>query len=142
MQHASYVHLGLPCLHLVLLQTVLHTHPQPGLFPVVQVAGQGRGLVATRDLEYGEVLFSERPYLCVPALSKRKQVCYHCLKVLQTGHADGNQTLHTRSGAFCSQGCLSAAQGSYFILESQVNLSQLEQYCEASNERFPLLAAR
>lgn len=120
----------------------------------MQIAGAGRGLVATRDLEYGEILFTEQPYLCVPALSKRKQVCYHCLKVLQqTGGQQQQQqpgaaqqttttTVHTRGGAFCSQACLAAAQASYYILESQVNLSHLDQYCEASNERFPLLAAR
>lgn len=110
-----------------------------------QVAGQGRGLFAARDLEYGEILFSEQPYLCSPALSKRKQVCYHCLKVL--GQADGlaSRTAVTqgaRGKAFCSESCLSAAQHSYYQLESQLNLGQLEQYCEAHGERFPLLAAR
>lgn len=114
-----------------------------------QVAGQGRGLFAARDLEYGEVLFSEQPYLCAPALSKRKQVCYHCLKVLGKGQA--GEGLPTRaaaaqggrgSRAFCSDSCLSAAQHSYYQLESQLNLGQLEQYCEAHGERFPLLAAR
>lgn len=109
----------------------------------MQVAGQGRGLVATRDLEYGEALFSEQPCLCIPASSKRKQVCYHCLKVLPQGQADAGQAaVHTRSGLFCSQSCLAAAQDSYFALESQVNLTQLERYCEAHGERFPLMAAR
>lgn len=110
----------------------------------MQVAGQGRGMVAIRDLEYGEVLFTEQPYLCVPAISKRKQVCYHCLKVLQhSQQAEGSQAaVHTRSGAFCSQACLAAAQASYFTLEAQVNTTKLDQYCEAHGERFPLLAAR
>ena len=48
----------------------------------------------------------------------------------------------TRGGAFCSQSCLAAANASYYQLESQINLGQLEQYCEAHGERFPLLAAR
>lgn len=105
-------------------------------------------MFAARDLEYGETLFSEQPYLCIPALSKRKQVCYHCLKVLsQDKHTDTRDPMQaaavlTRGGAFCSQSCLAAANASYYQLESQINLGQLEQYCQVHGERFPLLAAR
>lgn len=121
------------------LATAVHLH--------MQVAGQGRGLVAARDLEYGETIFSEQPYLCIPALSKRKQLCCHCLKVLPNSQMrqDPNQprpVYRTRSGTFCSQSCLAAAQGSYYALESQVDMTRLHQYCEAHGERFPLLAAR
>lgn len=100
-------------------------------------------MFATRELEYGETLFTEQPYVCIPAHSKRKQLCYHCLKVLPQQQQDTNQpAMHINSKDFCSQSCLAAARDSYFTLESQVNLKQLERYCELHGERFPLLAAR
>lgn len=86
------------------------------------------------------MLFREQPYLVTPALSKRKQLCHHCLKVLPT--PPGQAAVQAGSHSFCSQTCLAVARASYFLLESQVNLSYLEGYCEAHAERFPLMAAR
>lgn len=105
---------------------------------VAQLPGQGRGLVARRDVEQGERLFAEQPFLCVPVASKRRLgVCYGCLKVLQ----QQEQQL-TRSHAFCSAACLAAARSSFYTLESSADLSAFTQYCDAHGERFPLLAAR
>lgn len=51
--------------------------------------------------------------------------------------------VRTRSHSFCSTDCLSAAQNSYYSLEAQLpRLQQLDQYCSAHGERFPLMAAR
>lgn len=75
------------------------------------------------------------------------QVCYHCLKVLPSAHGlpVSNQptAVRSRSHNFCSTNCLSAAHSSYYSLESQLpQLQELERYCTAHGERFPLMATR
>jgi hypothetical protein len=103
-----------------------------------QAAGAGRGLFASRDLSYGEVLWREAPYLCVPSFSTRQQVCFNCLRPLPHQRSRSGGGRH----AFCSPECRAAADGSFFTLEAQLDLARLDTYCEARNERFPLLAAR
>lgn len=115
-------------------------------FAVQKFNDAGRGLVAARDIQYGEVLLTEQPYVCCPSLSNRRKVCYHCLKVLPTPQQQAagaaEMPISSRSHMFCSSSCLSSAQASYFTLESQLSLEQLERHCQAYGERFPLIAAR
>jgi len=46
------------------LETALHTTSTPAI-EVVDVAGKGKGIVALRDLEEGDLLFSEKPVVVV-----------------------------------------------------------------------------
>jgi hypothetical protein len=50
------------------------THPLLSVSPGLQFKDAGRGLVATKDIQYGEVLLTEQPYVCCPSLSNRKKV--------------------------------------------------------------------
>jgi hypothetical protein len=66
------------------------------------------------------------------------QVCYHCLKVLPTPQQQAagaaELPISSRSHMFCSSSCLSNARASYYTLESQLSLEQLERHCEAYGE--------
>eukprot|EP00879_Flechtneria_rotunda_P020915 GHRR01022022.1.p1 GENE.GHRR01022022.1~~GHRR01022022.1.p1 ORF type:complete len:356 (+),score=153.42 GHRR01022022.1:854-1921(+) len=76
------------------------------------------------------------------------QVCYHCLKVLpslqrqQQASAAVSAPICTKHHVFCSSACLDAAKAAYHTLEQQLDLTQLDRYCSANSERFPLLTAR
>eukprot|EP00882_Tetradesmus_deserticola_P025864 GHRQ01028444.1.p1 GENE.GHRQ01028444.1~~GHRQ01028444.1.p1 ORF type:complete len:152 (+),score=67.69 GHRQ01028444.1:733-1188(+) len=110
-------------------------------FAVEKFKDAGRGLVAARDIQYGEVLLTEQPFVCCPSLSNRKKVCYHCLKVLPTPQQQAagaaEPPLSSRSHSFCSSSCLSTAQAAYYSLECQLSLEQLERHCEAYGEVWP-----
>jgi hypothetical protein len=66
------------------------------------------------------------------------QVCYHCLKVLPTPQQQAagaaEMPISSRSHMFCSSSCLSSAQASYYSLESQLSLEQLERHCDVYGE--------
>jgi hypothetical protein len=49
---------------------------------VQEIAGKGRGLVATRDIAAGEVVLSERPLMMYPHCDALGSVCSHCLRSL------------------------------------------------------------
>jgi hypothetical protein len=80
--------------------------------------------------------------LIIPApvlsLITPSQVCYHCLKVLPTPQQQAagaaELPISSRSHIFCSSSCLNNAQASYYSLEAQVALEQLERHCEAYGE--------
>jgi hypothetical protein len=51
-------------------------------FKVQDLPGRGRGLVAARDLQPGEVVLSDAPLLLTPAQEARTAVCATCLRIV------------------------------------------------------------
>jgi len=83
-------------------------------FTITKIPNAGRGLVATKTIAQGSVLFQELPLLAHPNFERECEVCYHCLKTL-----DGPGRVYSggSSHVFCSRACLEAATKSYFVLE-------------------------
>ena len=66
------------------------------------------------------------------------QVCYDCLTPLRSPTARQGVS----QGRFCSQTCEQQALPTYHDVEAALDLAPLQQYCQAYDERFPLLIAR
>lgn len=52
-------------------------------FAAALIPGGGRGLVAARPIQQGEVLLEEWPFVCVPSIQNRCKVRRLCLVVIQ-----------------------------------------------------------
>jgi hypothetical protein len=58
---------------------------------VQDLPGRGRGLVAARDLQPGEVVLSDAPLLLTPAQEARTAVCATCLRIVGEWHCAHRQ---------------------------------------------------
>eukprot|EP00192_Tetraselmis_astigmatica_P011118 CAMPEP_0117654088 /NCGR_PEP_ID=MMETSP0804-20121206/3553_1 /TAXON_ID=1074897 /ORGANISM="Tetraselmis astigmatica, Strain CCMP880" /LENGTH=356 /DNA_ID=CAMNT_0005460337 /DNA_START=146 /DNA_END=1216 /DNA_ORIENTATION=- len=105
---------------------------------VAKVPGAGNGMLAKRDIRYGEELLTAKPMLTYPSAAKLHMVCYLCLKHLGPGPPPVQQSGHS----FCSRQCADTALHSFLAVEASTDMSGLHQHCEHTSERFPLLAAR
>lgn len=76
-----------------------------------KIEGRGRGMVAARDLQAGEILLRESPLLVYQEAeaAENKTFCAHCMRVLMS---QPTTTLcpSCSSATFCSPDCMDAAQ--------------------------------
>eukprot|EP00873_Tetraselmis_striata_P003751 jgi/Tetstr1/424015/TSEL_014626.t1 len=104
---------------------------------VAKVPDAGNGVLASRDIRYGERILVERPRLLYPAADRLHSVCYTCLK-----HLPASAPVTSAGHAFCGQPCAAAAEDSFLAVEAAADLEPLAEHCAGTGERFPLLAAR
>lgn len=73
----------------------------------------GRHIVATRDIEIGDVLVIEEPYIAFPRPSERHSVCSHCLMDTTAGIACGSCV----NAIYCSRKCQEIAWCKYHYMD-------------------------
>lgn len=122
---------------------------------LVQLPGQGRGLVATEDIAAGAPLFCEAPLACAPLRSLAALLCAHCLAPLDHG-APASDELQIRGSAAHAPLCAACAAASlsspqprseyawleaYRALDSSA-VAALQAWCHSAGQQAPLLALR
>lgn len=100
----------------------------------------GRGLLARCQLHPYEAILSEGPIVCAPAPANFELVCSSCLQPIPRGVCGSIATTSgsTCSSTFCSAACRSKALQQH----GPAGFPMLQQYCLATGEKFPLLAAQ
>ena len=100
----------------------------------------GRGLLARRQLQPYEAILSEGPIACAPAPANFGFVCSSCLQPILRGVSSSNAvtTELSCSSTFCSAACRSRA----LQQNGPAGFPMLQQYCVATGEKFPLIAAQ
>ena len=135
-------------------QNLTHT-----LFPIHQpiptqvavVPGAGRGLVARTPVAEGTLLLTSKPLAAAPLPAHGGAVCAQCLTPLAPPAVGrgarppppppGAEVVAGR--AFCGPPCVASARAAWLgVEEGAGGFIELVEACEATGERFPLVASR
>lgn len=91
----------------------------PGLSLGIEIANiprEGRGLVARKTFQPGDVLLVDKPYIAVPDLKMKTIFCQHCLKA--TMCLIPCDQCHNR--VYCSEACRTEAYKTYHRIECRI----------------------
>lgn len=97
----------------------------------------GRGLIASSSVPQHQLLCEEWPIVSAASPAHRDAVCQQCLQPLITGLQTRQET-KALEGLFCSSNCRASEHRDI----EPAGFEALERLCDASGERFPLMAAR
>lgn len=118
--------------------TQVHAENPMACYPSVSHVSKGRCAYASKaHPQHSKDAFPQCHLLQTCHLNNALQVCHHCLKPVGNRHDSQAQACR-----FCSAICSRQASHDYFAVEQQLNLTALQQHCQAYGESFPLLAAR
>ena len=106
---------------------------------LVAIPGEGRGVVAARAIEQGEVVHEEAPMLCTPPAHALGGACYRCLRPLAPPRA---HPAAPTAPQFCGDACAAAAEREWWAAERAADFAGLQAACAAAGEKLPLLLAR
>jgi len=102
-----------------------------------------RGLIATKPIASGEVIFTEEPIVSVlnPSVQEQGQQCTFCHKKIETPVAD---SLHPE-WSYCCDACADAHQQDFtehLVGGDPQDLEALVSYCKERNVKYPLMIAK
>lgn len=90
---------------------------------------KGRYLITTKNVIYGRLLISERPFVCNLATSKRKSYCYNCCARLNSW---GLSCPNCTQVLYCSEGCLESNYdihshecNNFLVIQNQIGVAYL-----------------
>ena len=83
----------------------------------------GRYGRATKDIEFGDIIFMDNPIGLVPSYPLSDLCCSHCLNAIDAGNAIASP--FDPEYKFCSEQCLLEAFKTYHCFESRLNMKRI-----------------
>ena len=103
---------------------------------LVETPNAGRGLVATQDLEKGEIIFAEKPLIVGPPQGIGQHFCVNCSQPLTAGVLQGKY--ETTWNDFSSKS-LSEIDGKLFWVKSIQHATQYSWLFQSISSEMPAL---